>query len=141
MQIWRNDIVFIKCNVTVQNSSVQCFNRPVVVIQNNIGNQHSPISYEGIGESNKWMRIPSYGPKFVENIIQGIARDILAEVMKRLEKEGYQIVMHIHDEVVIEAPIDKSLDEICGIMGQSPDWAPGLLLRADGYECEFYKKE
>lgn len=109
------------------------------IFENNYGREN--ISYEGVGESKKWMRIPSYGPKFVENIIQGIARDILAETMNRLADAGYHIVMHVHDEVIIEAPINASLNDICDIMGQTPSWAPGLLLRADGYECEFYKKE
>ena len=109
------------------------------IFENDYGREN--ISYEGVGESKKWMRIPSYGPKFVENIIQGIARDILAETMNRLADAGYRIVMHVHDEVIIEAPINASLNDICDIMGQTPSWAPGLLLRADGYECEFYKKE
>lgn len=99
------------------------------------------ISYEGVGESKRWTRIPSYGPKFVENIIQGIARDILAEAMNRLADAGYQIVMHVHDECVIEAPMDASLEDVCRIMAITPEWAPGLILRADGYTCDFYKKE
>lgn len=100
------------------------------------------LTYEGIGESKKWTRIETYGPKLVENIVQAVARDLLAEAMLRLHKSGYEIVMHIHDEVVIEAPINKnSLDEVCKIMSISPEWAKGLFLRADGYECSYYKKE
>ena len=87
------------------------------------------------------MRIESYGPKFVENIVQATSRDILAEAMLRLHKAGYKIVMHVHDEVVIEAPADTSLEDISKIMGQAPTWADGLLLRADGYVCDFYKKD
>lgn len=109
------------------------------LFENDFGREN--ISYEGVGESKKWMRIPSYGPKFVENIVQGIARDILAETMNRLAEAGYHIVMHVHDECVIEAPLDTDLETICNLMGHTPVWAPGLLLRADGYECEFYKKE
>lgn len=99
------------------------------------------VTYEGVGESKKWQRIESYGPKFVENIVQAIARDILAEAMLRLDKVGYEIVMHVHDEVVIEAPPETSLNEVCRIMEITPSWAGGLLLRADGYVCNFYKKD
>ena len=99
------------------------------------------VTYEGVGTAKKWERIESYGPKFVENIVQAIARDILAEAMLRLDKAGYKIVMHVHDEVVIEAPTASSLEDICFIMGQTPVWAGGLLLRADGYVCDFYRKD
>lgn len=99
------------------------------------------VTYEGVGEQKKWLRLESYGPKFVENIVQATARDILVEAMRRLEAAGYQIVMHVHDEAVIEAPTDSSLEDICAIMGQTPAWAGGLLLRADGYVCDFYQKD
>ena len=99
------------------------------------------VTYEGVGEQKKWLRLESYGPKFVENIVQATARDILVEAMRRLEVAGYQIVMHVHDEAVIEAPADSSLEDICAIMGQTPAWAGGLLLRADGYVCDFYQKD
>ena len=99
------------------------------------------VTYEGVGEQKKWLRLESYGPKFVENIVQATARDILVEAMRRLEVAGYQIVMHVHDEAVIEAPADSSLEDICAIMGQTPAWAEGLLLRADGYVCDFYQKD
>ncbi len=99
------------------------------------------VTYEGVGQQKKWMRLESYGPKFVENIVQATARDILAEAMFRLDAAGYRIVMHVHDEAVIEAPADASLEDICAIMGQTPSWANGLLLRADGYICDFYKKD
>lgn len=99
------------------------------------------VTYEGVGEQKKWLRLESYGPKFVENIVQATARDILVEAMRRLEDAGYSIVMHVHDEAVIEAPVDSSLEDICAIMGQTPAWAEGLLLRADGYVCDFYQKD
>lgn len=99
------------------------------------------VTYEGVGEQKKWLRLESYGPKFVENIVQATARDILVEAMRQLEAVGYQIVMHVHDEAVIEAPADSSLEDICAIMGQTPAWAGGLLLRADGYVCDFYQKD
>ena len=99
------------------------------------------ITYEGIGGQKKWLRLETYGPKLVENIVQAIARDILAEAMLRLNARGYHIVMHIHDEAVIEAPPETSLEDICTVMAQTPVWADGLLLRADGYICDFYKKD
>ena len=99
------------------------------------------VTYEGVGEQKKWLRLESYGPKFVENIVQATARDILVEAMRRLEDAGYSIVMHVHDEAVIEAPVDSSLEDICAIMGQTPAWSKGLLLRADGYVCDFYQKD
>ena len=98
------------------------------------------IVYEGIVVGNKWDKIESYGGKFVENIVQAIARDILAEAMMRLEKKGFNIVMHIHDEVVIESD-SSSVKEINEIMSLLPSWAPGLILDADGFESEFYKKD
>lgn len=106
---------------------------------NRYGNES--VTFEGVGEQKKWLRLESYGPKFVENIVQATARDILAEAMLRLDTRGYKIVMHVHDEAVIEAPADASLEDICGVMGQTPAWAKGLLLRADGYVCDFYKKD
>ena len=106
---------------------------------NKFGNES--VTFEGVGEQKKWLRLESYGPKFVENIVQATARDILAEAMLRLDAHGYKIVMHVHDEVVIEAPADTSLEDICEVMGATPNWAKGLLLRADGYICDFYKKD
>ena len=106
---------------------------------NRYGNES--VTFEGVGEQKKWLRLESYGPKFVENIVQATARDILAEAMLRLDAHGYKIVMHVHDEAVIEAPADTSLEDICEVMGQTPPWAKGLLLRADGYICDFYKKD
>lgn len=98
------------------------------------------IVYEGIVVGNKWDKIESYGGKFVENIVQAIARDILAEAMMRIKNEGFNIVMHIHDEVVIESDA-SSVEEINEIMSIVPIWAPGLILDADGFESEFYKKD
>lgn len=99
----------------------------------------SCITYEGIGGTKKWGRLDSYGPKFVENIVQATARDILCYAMQTLR--CCSIVMHIHDEVVIEADTHMSLDAVCQQMGRTPPWAKGLLLRADGYETDFYKKD
>ena len=98
------------------------------------------VVYEGVVLGNKWDKIESYGGKFVENIIQAIARDILAEAMMRLEEKGFNIVMHIHDEVVIESD-SSSIEEVNQIMSVVPEWADGLILDADGFESEFYKKD
>ncbi len=97
------------------------------------------VTYEGVGSTKKWERIESYGPKFVENIIQAVSRDILCYAMKDLK--DYRICGHVHDELIIECPTDTNLSDICEMMGRTPPWAKGLPLRADGYECEFYKKD
>lgn len=97
------------------------------------------ITYEGVGSTKKWERLDSYGPKFVENIVQATARDILCYAMQTLR--CCSIVMHIHDEVVIEAEPRMSLEAVCEQMGRTPPWATGLLLRADGYTTPFYKKD
>lgn len=97
------------------------------------------ITYEGIGTTKKWERLESYGPKFVENIVQATARDILCYAMTTLR--CCSIVMHIHDEIVIEADRRMSLTAVCEQMGRTPPWAHGLKLRADGYETDFYKKD
>lgn len=119
------------------------------------------ISYEGITASKKWGKIESYGPKFVENIVQGISRDIFAQAMVKLKKSGYQIVLHVHDEVVVEVPkledvvaqgeefrradeeepqLKNQVEEICQLITETPKWATGLKLKAEGFQCEFYRK-
>lgn len=97
------------------------------------------VTYEGIGSTKKWERLESYGPKFVENIVQAISRDILMNAIRTLSH--CFIVGHVHDELIIECSKDVNLDTICELMGRSPLWIPDLLLRADGYETEFYKKD
>ena len=97
------------------------------------------VTYEGIGPTKKWERLESYGPKFVENAIQAISRDVLCYAMKTLQ--CCNIVAHVHDELIIEADPHVSLDAICEQMGRTPPWAKGLILRADGYETPFYKKD
>lgn len=97
------------------------------------------VTYEGVGATKKWERIESYGPKFVENIVQAVSRDILCSAMRTLR--NYLICGHVHDELIIECPIDTNVSEICEMMGRTPPWAEGLPLRADGYECTFYKKD
>lgn len=113
-----------------------CYVRPRIG-ENRFGGES--VTYEGTGNAKKWERIESYGPKFVENIVQAISRDILVFAMRTLSH--CFIVGHVHDELIIECGEDVSLDEVCKQMGRTPPWIPGLLLRADGYECKFYKKD
>ncbi|MBR7684318.1 DNA polymerase [Streptococcus equi subsp. zooepidemicus] len=97
------------------------------------------VTYEGTGTAKHWERLESYGPKFVENIVQAISRDILAYSMKQLQE--FKIVGHVHDEVIIECDQDQSLEEISSLMGIAPNWMSDINLRADGYECSFYQKD
>ena len=99
------------------------------------------VTYEGVGQTKKWERIESFGAKFVENCVQAISRDLLCHAMRRLDEAGLPIVMHVHDEVVIEAPPSVSPEEVCRLMSETPPWAKGLPLRADGFDCSFYKKD
>lgn len=97
------------------------------------------VTYEGVGGTKKWERLESYGPKFVENIVQATSRDILMYAMQTLR--CCSIVAHVHDELIIECDKRVSLDTICEQMARVPPWAKGLILCADGYECDFYKKD
>ena len=97
------------------------------------------VTYEGVGSTKKWERIESYGPKFVENIVQAISRDILMYAIRTLSH--CFIVGHVHDELIIECSMSVSLDAVCEQMGRTPPWIEGLNLRADGYETMFYKKD
>lgn len=103
---------------------------------------NKPIStYEGI-EQKLWKRLKTYGPKLVENIVQAVSRDCLATAIVRLHEAGYNIVFHVHDEVIAEMPNESgSVKEMCEIMSQPISWAPGLPLEADGFECEYYRKD
>lgn len=96
------------------------------------------IFYAGVDSNKKWAVMDTYGAKLVENIVQGIARVILLYAMQNLS--DYRIVAHVHDEIIIEAEKNVSVESICKIMSQTPEWAEGLLLHADGYECDFYMK-
>lgn len=113
-----------------------CYVKPKIG-ENKFGGES--VTYEGVGTNKKWKRIESYGPKFVENIVQAISRDILCHAMRTLSH--CFIVGHVHDELIIETPMDADLNAICEQMGRTPTWIEGLLLRADGYETAFYKKD
>lgn len=97
------------------------------------------VTYEGTGTAKRWERLESYGPKFVENIIQAISRDILAYSMQQLK--DFRIVGHVHDEIIIECDQSQNLEQIATLMGKAPYWMPDINLRADGYECLFYQKD
>lgn len=101
------------------------------------------ITFQAVDEKTwQWVEEDTYGGKLVENIVQAVARDCLAHAMLAVDRMGYQIVMHVHDEIVIEVPEDDvSLAYVCGLMGEPITWAPGLPLRADGYECQYYQKD
>ena len=107
------------------------------IIENQYGGES--ISYEGIGTQKKWERLETYGPKIVENIVQGTARDVLCNSIKTLR--NYRIVGHVHDELIIEVPMGETVENICNLMAKTPSWCSDLVLRADGYECQFYKKD
>lgn len=101
------------------------------------------VTYEGVGVGRRWERIDSYGPKFVENIIQAISRDLLAHALKTVHEAGHRIVMHVHDEIVVETPKagGATVADIVALMCDLPSWAGGLQLDADGYRCDFYQKD
>ena len=117
-------------------------NRRLAYVKPRIGENQfggESVTYMGMGGTKKWERLESYGPKFVENIVQGTARDILCYAMQTLK--NCSIVAHVHDEIIIEADRRMSVTAVCEQMGRTPIWAKGLKLRADGYECEFYQKD
>ena len=122
--------------ITLPSGRKLCYAHPQIG-ENRFGGES--VTYMGVGTSKKWERIESYGPKFVENIVQAIARDLLMFSMQTLSH--CFIVGHIHDEMIIEADHRMSLEAVCRQMSRTPEWAKGLLLRADGYECEFYRKD
>lgn len=132
-----NGILFI----TLPSGRSLCYARPKIVD----GKFGDALTYEGMNQTTKqWERVDTYGGKLVENIVQAIARDCLAESMLRLDEYGYDIVMHVHDEVIIEAynyMAEEQLTAVCEIMSRPIDWAPGLLLRADGYVTPYYRKD
>lgn len=125
--------------IALPSGRVLSYVRPRMTV-NRFGSES--VSYEGIGTNRKWTRIESYGAKFCENIVQATARDVLAEAMLRLEKKRFDIVCHIHDEVVLEVPEGaSSVEEVNEIMAVCPDWCEELPLKAAGFESPFYKKD
>ena len=129
---WRSGMLFI----TLPSGRSLTYVKPRIG-ENKFGGES--VTYEGIGATKKWERIESYGPKFVENIVQAISRDLLMNAMKNLP--GYFICGHVHDELIIECKEDVSLEDVCTAMAKTPDWMPGILLRADGYVTPWYCKD
>lgn len=131
----RNGILFI----TLPSGRKLAYMKPDIA-SNDFGG--FSIHYKGIGTTKKWSDIESYGPKLVENIVQATARDLLTETLRKLDERGFRTVAHVHDEVIVEAPYGtSSVAEIAALMAETPNWANGLPLKAEGYECEFYKKD
>ena len=128
----RSEILFIK----LPSGRTLSYVKPRIG-ENRFGGES--LTYEGIGSTKKWERIESYGPKFVENIVQAISRDILAYAMRTLSH--CFICGHVHDELIIECSMGVTIDAVCEQMGRTPPWISGIMLRADGYECSFYKKD
>ena len=125
--------------ITLPSGRNLCYIKPRLE-ENKFGREG--ITYEGVAENKRWGRIETYGPKLVENIVQGIARDLLADALINVDRAGYDIVMHVHDEIVVEAVgSEENLNEVCRLMAVAPSWAKGLPLRADGFICDFYKKD
>ena len=129
---WQSGMLFI----TLPSGRNLSYVKPCIG-ENRFGGES--VTYEGVGGTKKWERIESYGPKFVENIVQATSRDILVNSMKTLR--NCSIVAHVHDELIIECDPSVSLEAVCEQMGRVPKWADGLLLRADGYVCDFYQKD
>lgn len=129
---WRSGMLFI----TLPSGRKLTYIKPKIG-ENKFGGES--VTYEGIGTEKKWERIESYGPKFVENIVQAISRDLLMNAIRNLP--GFYIVGHVHDELIIECKEEVSLDDICSAMATNPSWLPQIILRADGYITEFYKKD
>ena len=132
--IYENNMLFI----LLPSKRKLCYRNPKIAT--NKFNKSS-IVYEGVNSNKKWAQIESYGAKFVENIVQAIARDLLCEAIKNLHNKNFRVVLHVHDEVVVEIKKNKSsVEEICNLMTISPPWAKDLSLKAEGYKCEFYRK-
>lgn len=132
--IYRSGCMFLK----LRSNRYLCYPQPKIDT-NRFGSES--ITFMGINPVKKWDRIETYGAKLVENIVQATSRDLLAEAMRRLEADGNPVVMHIHDEAVIDAPTDRSLDTMVSIMTEVPAWADGLILNAAGFVSDFYKKD
>lgn len=132
--IYRSGCMFLK----LRSNRYLCYLQPKIGT-NRFGSES--ITFMGINPVKKWDRIETYGAKLVENIVQATSRDLLAEAMRRLEAAGNPVVMHIHDEAVIDAPTDRSLDTMVSIMTEVPSWADGLILNAAGFVGDFYKKD
>lgn len=135
------DIVYGQCFLTVQLPSGRKLYYPKPFLQENQFGKMA-VHYHTVGQqSKKWEVTSTYGGKMTENIVQAVARDCLAETLKKIDDRGLQVVFHVHDEVIIDAPMDVTVEEICSIMAEPISWAPGLILRGAGFEGSYYMKD
>lgn len=135
------DMVYGQCFLTVQLPSGRKLYYPKPFLQENRFGKMA-IHYYTVGQqTKKWEVTSTYGGKMTENIVQAVARDCLAETLKRIEAKGLQVVFHVHDEVIIDAPMDTTVDEVCGLMAEPIPWAPGLILKGAGFENDYYMKD
>lgn len=135
------DVIYGQCFLTVQLPSGRKLFYPRPFLQENQFGRMA-IHYYNVGQNTrKWEVTSTYGGKMTENIVQAIARDCLAETLKRIAAKGLQVVFHVHDEVIIDAPMDVTVDEICGLMAEPIPWAPGLILKGAGFESQYYMKD
>lgn len=135
------DIVYGQCFLTIRLPSGRKLYYPEPFLHENDRGELAPHYYGIIKGKKKWGPISTYGGKMTENIVQAIARDCLAETLKRVDAKGLQVVFHVHDEVVIDAPMDVTVEDICAMMAEPIPWAPGLILKGAGFEGSYYKKD
>ena len=134
------DLVYGQSFLTVQLPSGRKLFYPKPFIgENQFG--RPAVHYYGVGNNKKWGILSTYGGKMTENIVQAIARDCLAEILRRIDAKGLQVVFHVHDEVMIDAPPDVTSDQICSLMAEPIVWAPGLVLKGAGFENRYYMKD
>ena len=135
------DLIYGQCFLTVQLPSGRKLYYPKPFLQENQFGRMA-IHYYTVGQqTKKWEVSSTYGGKMTENIVQAVARDCLAETLKKIEDRGLAVVFHVHDEVIIDAPQDVSVEDICSIMAEPIPWAPGLILKGAGFEGQYYKKD
>ena len=138
---YEGDLVYGQSFLTVQLPSGRKLFYPKPFLQENQFGKMA-IHYYTVGQqTRKWEVASTYGGKMTENIVQAIARDCLAETLKRIDRMGLQVVFHVHDEVIIDAPVSITVDEICDLMAEPIPWAPGLILKGAGFESDYYMKD
>ena len=135
------DMVYGQCFLTIRLPSGRKLYYPKTFLQENKFGKMA-IHYYTVGQqTRKWEITSTYGGKMTENIVQAVARDCLAETLKRIDSMGLQVVFHVHDEVIVDAPMETTVDEICGLMAEPIPWAPGLILKGAGFENDYYMKD
>ena len=134
-------MVYGQCFLTIRLPSGRKLYYPKPFLQENKFGKMA-IHYYTVGQqTRKWEITSTYGGKMIENIVQAVARDCLAETLKRIDSMGLQVVFHVHDEVIIDAPMETTVDEICDLMAEPIPWAPGLILKGAGFENDYYMKD